>query len=70
MLRPAIRENCPSIIIVHNHPSGDPMPSPEDIIITRQLRSSGEMMDIELLDHIIIGGHGFVSLKEKGLGFG
>ena len=70
VLRPALRENCPSIIIVHNHPSGDPMPSPEDIIITRQLRSSGEMMDIELLDHIIIGGHGFVSLKEKGLGFG
>lgn len=46
------------------------MPSPEDIAITRQVRSSGEMMDIELLDRIIIGVHGFVSLEEKVLGFG
>ena len=69
VLRPAVRENCPSIVVVHNHPSGDPTPSPDDILITRQVRSSGEMMDIDLLDHIIIGGQGFVSLKEKGLGF-
>ena len=69
VLRPAIRDNCPSIIVVHNHPSGDPTPSPEDILITRQVRSGGEMMDIELLDHIIIGAGGYVSLKEKGLGF-
>ena len=64
-----MRENCPSVIIVHNHPSVDPSPSPEDILITRQIRSGGEMMDIELLDHIIIGGNGWVSLKEKQLGF-
>ena len=69
VLRPAMRENCPSVIIVHNHPSGDPSPSPEDVLITRQIRSGGEMMDIELLDHIIIGGNGWVSLKEKQLGF-
>lgn len=69
VLRPAVRENCPSIIVVHNHPSGDPTPSPEDILVTRQVRTSGEMMDIELLDHIIIGGHRYLSLKEKGLGF-
>ena len=69
VLRPAIRDNCPSIIIVHNHPSGDPTPSAEDILVTRQVRSGAEMMDIELLDHIIIGGQGFVSLKDKGLGF-
>ena len=69
VLRPAIRENCPSIIIVHNHPSGDPTPSPEDILVTRKIRTSAEMMDIELLDHIIIGGQSCVSLKEKGLGF-
>ena len=69
ILRPAVRENCPSIIIVHNHPSGDPQPSPEDILVTRQVRTSGEMMDIELLDHVIIGGQGYVSLSEKGLGF-
>ena len=69
VLRPAVRDNCPSIIVVHNHPSGDPTPSPEDVLITRRIRSSGETMDIELLDHIIIGGKGYVSLKEKGLGF-
>ena len=69
VLRPAIRENCPSIILVHNHPSGDPTPSPEDILITRQVRSSGEMMDIDVLDHIIIGSQGYVSMKEKALGF-
>lgn len=69
VLRPAIRENCPSIIIVHNHPSGDPTPSPEDIMVTRQIRTSAEMMDIELLDHVIVGGQRYVSLKEKGLGF-
>ncbi len=70
VLRPAIRENCPSIIVVHNHPSGDPSPSPEDILITSQIGASAETMDIELLDHIIIGGQGYLSLKEKGLGFG
>ncbi len=69
LLRPAIRENCPSIIVVHNHPSGDPTPSPEDIQITQRIASGGKMMDIELLDHIIIGGQSHMSLKEKGLGF-
>ena len=69
VLRPAIRENCPSIIIVHNHPSGDPTPSPEDILVTRQIRTSGELMDIELLDHVIVGNQRSASLKEMGLGF-
>jgi DNA repair protein RadC len=69
LLRPALRENCPSIILVHNHPSGDPTPSPEDVLVTRETRTSGEMMDIELLDHVIIGTNGYVSMKEKGLGF-
>ena len=70
VLRPAIGENSPSIIIVHNHPSGDPTPSPEDILITRQVREAGEMMDIELLNHIIIGDKSYLNLKEKRLGFG
>ena len=69
VLRPAIRENCPSIIVVHNHPSGDPTPSAEDILITRKIKSGAEMVDVELLYHIIVGGHGFVSLKDKRLGF-
>ena len=70
LLRPAVRENCPSLIMVHNHPSGDPTPSPEDILITRKVRTSAEMMDLELLDHIVIGSRGFVSLKDRKLGFG
>jgi DNA repair protein RadC len=59
----------PSIIVVHNHPSGDPVPSSQDIMITRQINQAAEMMDIELLDHIIIGGQNHLSTKNKGLGF-
>ena len=70
VLRPAIRRNCPSIIVVHNHPSGDPSPSPEDVLITSKIRTGAEMVDLELLDHVIIGGQSHVSLKDKGLGFG
>ena len=56
--------------MVHNHPSGDPSPSPQDIQVTRTIGSGAEMLDIELLDHIVIGGQSYVSMKEKGLGFG
>ena len=69
VLRPAVRENCPSVILVHNHPSGDPSPSPEDILVTRKIRVGGEMIDIEVMDHVILGSRGFVSLKDKRLGF-
>ena len=69
VLRPAVRRNCPSIVVVHNHPSGDPSPSPEDVLITSKIRVGAEMIDLELLDHIIIGGQNHVSLKGKGLGF-
>ena len=69
VIRPAIRENCPNIIIVHNHPSGDPTPSPEDVRVTRELRACASMMDITLLDHIVVGRGRYVSLKERGLGF-
>ena len=65
LLRPAVRQNCPSLIMVHNHPS----PSPEDILVTREVRASAQLMDIELLDHVIIGAQKHVSLKEKKLGF-
>ena len=68
VLRPAVRENCPEIIIVHNHPSGDPTPSPEDFLITRNIKQSAEMMDIRFNDHIIIGSRGFVSMRER-MGF-
>jgi DNA repair protein RadC len=70
VFREAVRRNCPAIIVVHNHPSGDPSPSAEDIHITRQLADAGRLLDIELLDHIIIGQHRWVSLRERGMGFG
>lgn len=70
VLRPAVRENAPSIIVVHNHPSGDPTPSPEDVAVTRDLIAAGKLLGIELLDHLVIGSGGrFASLKERGLGF-
>ena len=63
--RPAIIRNCPGVIICHNHPSGDPTPSPEDIAVTEQLVQAGKQLDIELVDHLIIGNQRFVSLKER-----
>jgi len=64
VFRPAILRKCPGLILCHNHPSGDPQPSPEDIEATRQLVEAGRILDIELVDHIIIGHQRFVSLKE------
>ena len=55
VIRPAVRDNAPSIIVVHNHPSGDPTPSPEDVSITRELVAAGKLMGVELLDHLVIG---------------
>lgn len=70
IFRSAVRDNAPSIIVVHNHPSGDPTPSKEDITITREMVSAGELLGIELLDHIIVGtGSRHISLREKRLGF-
>jgi DNA repair protein RadC len=70
LFREAIRRNVPSIALVHNHPSGDATPSPEDCSITREVVKAGALLDIEIVDHIVIGDHGrFVSLKERGLGF-
>jgi DNA repair protein RadC len=65
VFRPAVIRNCPGVIVCHNHPSGDPTPSPEDIQVTRQLIEAGRVLDIELVDHIVIGNHRFVSLKER-----
>jgi DNA repair protein RadC len=65
IFRPAITRNCPAVIICHNHPSGDPTPSPEDISVTEQLVQAGKLLDIELVDHLVIGDHRFISLKER-----
>ena len=67
VLRPAVMEAVPSIIVCHNHPSGDPTPSPEDVAITRQLAQAAKLLGVELLDHIVIGDKRHVSLKDKGL---
>jgi DNA repair protein RadC len=69
VFRDAVREGCPSIIAVHNHPSGDPSPSAEDAALTKQLVEAGRLLGIELLDHVVIARSGFVSLKERKLGF-
>lgn len=64
--REAIARSSPAIILVHNHPSGDPTPSPEDVELTRALESAGKLLDIAFVDHIIIGRQGWVSLRELG----
>lgn len=66
VFRNAIREAAASVIVAHNHPSGDPSPSAEDLDVTSRLRASGEVIGIPLLDHIIIGSGGYVSLAERG----
>lgn len=63
----AIMNNAKSIIAFHNHPSGDPTPSQDDILITRRLKKAGDILSIKLLDHLITGEESYISLKEKGL---
>jgi DNA repair protein RadC len=66
----AIQQNAAAIVVGHNHPSGDPDPSPEDVTVTRSIVQAGKLMDIQCLDHLVIGqGERWVSLKERGLGF-
>lgn len=66
VFRAAISRSSASIICIHNHPSGDPTPSPEDIALTRRLAEAGQLVGIEVLDHLVIGDGRFVSLKEQG----
>jgi len=67
VFRPAIQDGAASIVVAHNHPSGDPAPSSEDIRITRKLIEAGRQIGIGVLDHLIIGSEDFVSLREAGL---
>jgi len=71
VFKAAIRENCASIALAHNHPSGDPTPSPEDVRVTQVIVEAGKLLDVEVIDHVIIGRGrpSFVSLRERGLGF-
>jgi DNA repair protein RadC len=70
LFRGALQRNAAGIIMAHNHPSGDPAPSPEDVTLTRAAVQAGKLLDVEVLDHLVIGHNSFVSMKEKGLGFG
>ena len=66
VFRDAVRRNAPGLMVVHNHPSGDPAPSPEDLRITRELAEAGRLLDVVLLDHLIIGHDRWVSLRALG----
>jgi DNA repair protein RadC len=69
IFREAVRKNASAIIVAHNHPSGDPTPSPDDVAVTRAILQAGKMLDVDVLDHLVIGQGRWVSLKERGLGF-
>lgn len=69
VFKEAIRKNASALIVTHNHPSGDPTPSPDDVAVTRALVQAGKLLDVEVLDHLVIGQGRWVSLKERGLGF-
>lgn len=67
VFRQAIKDNAAGIIVAHNHPSGDPAPSADDVAVTRALREAGALLDIALLDHVVIGQDTHVSMRERGL---
>jgi len=67
VFREAVREGASAVVVVHNHPSGDPSPSPEDVAVTEKLAEVGRILDIPLLDHVIIGERDFVSLRTRGV---
>ena len=69
LFRDAVRLNAAGLILVHNHPSGDPTPSPDDLRLTSEALAAGRLLDIQVLDHLIIAGDGFVSLRDRGVAF-
>ena len=69
VFKEALKLNACAVIVVHNHPSGDPTPSPEDILVTKQIGEAGKLLDVDVVDHIIIGNGTYVSMRERGLGF-
>lgn len=69
VFKAAIRKNASALVVAHNHPSGDPTPSPDDVAVTRAIVQAGKLLDVDVLDHLVIGQGRWVSLKERGLGF-
>jgi DNA repair protein RadC len=69
VFKPALQRNATSLLVGHNHPSGEPSPSPEDVAVTRAIVQAGKLLDVNVVDHIVCGLSQWVSMKEKGLGF-
>jgi DNA repair protein RadC len=69
LFRDAVRRHASGLIVVHNHPSGDPTPSPEDLHLTAETVAAGRLLDVPVLDHLVIGHDAFVSLRDRGIGF-
>ena len=69
LFRAAIVENAAALIVIHNHPSGDPTPSPDDLHLTAEALAAGRLLDVELLDHLVIGHDAYVSLRDRGVAF-
>jgi DNA repair protein RadC len=69
VFKEAVRRNSTALIVAHNHPSGDPTPSPEDILVTMRIVEAGKLLNIECVDHLVIGQGKYVSMRERGLGF-
>ena len=69
LFRDAVRLNASGVILVHNHPSGDPTPSPDDLHLTAEALAAGRLLDIDLLDHLIVGHDAYVSLRDRGVSF-
>jgi DNA repair protein RadC len=69
LFREAVRVNASGVILVHNHPSGDPTPSPDDLHVTAEALAAGRLLDIDLLDHLVIGHDAYVSLRDRGVAF-
>src|SRR5919202_1608419 len=70
VFKEALKQNAAAIIVAHNHPSGDPTPSAEDVAVTREIVEAGKLLGVDVLDHLVIGQGRWVSLRERGLGFG
>ena len=67
VFKTALVSNAAALVLIHNHPSGDPTPSSEDIAITRRLKEAGDLLGIKVMEHVIVGTDGMVSLLERGV---
>ncbi len=69
LFRDAVRIHAAGVIVVHNHPSGDPEPSPDDLHVTAEAIAAGRLLDIPLLDHVVLAQDAYVSLRDRGVAF-